>query len=122
MATIELSCHFLITHYTRFEEATRAADLLPRVRRLLRKALAMPQAGLTRLRREGDCVITQYPALAIVAAKSGRYLCCARKATSTGPIITGTSISGPITAANALLMPKVASATAIARPNCWMRR
>ena len=39
-----------------------------------------------------------------------------RKATFTNPIITGTSISGPITAAKAatLPIPKTATATAIA--------
>ena len=41
---------------------------------------------------------------------------CAHNDTSTNPIMTGTSTSGPITAANAapLSMPKVATATAIA--------
>jgi hypothetical protein len=40
----------------------------------------------------------------------------AQRETSTSPIITGTSISGPMTAANAapLSIPKVATATAIA--------
>jgi hypothetical protein len=47
---------------------------------------------------------------------STKYLPCAHRATSTSPIMTGTSISGPITAAKAapLSMPKVATATAIA--------
>ena len=45
-----------------------------------------------------------------------KYLRFARRATSTSPIITGTSIKGPITAANAapLSIPNVATATAIA--------
>src|ERR1700689_2751670 len=45
-----------------------------------------------------------------------KCLRCAHNDTSTNPIITGTSISGPITAANAapLSIPKVATATAIA--------
>jgi hypothetical protein len=46
----------------------------------------------------------------------GKKRRCAHCATSTKPIITGTSIRGPITAAKAapLLIPKVATATAIA--------
>jgi len=45
--------------------------------------------------------------------ESAKYLRCAHKATSTRQIITGTSISGPITAAKAvpLSIPKVATAT-----------
>ena len=45
-----------------------------------------------------------------------KYLRWKLKATFTSPIITGTSINGPITAANATpeLIPKTATATAIA--------
>ena len=52
----------------------------------------------------------------MVAPEAGKYLPRAHRATPTRPIITGTSISGPITAAKAapLSIPKVATATAIA--------
>ena len=52
----------------------------------------------------------------IAAGTVVKYLRRAQRETSTSPIITGTSISGPITAANAapLSIPKVATATAIA--------
>ena len=45
-----------------------------------------------------------------------KYFLCKASATWTNPIITGTSISGPMTAANAApeWMPKTATATAMA--------
>ena len=51
-----------------------------------------------------------------VADELTKYFRRVLRATSTNPIITGTSISGPITAAKAapLSIPKVATATAIA--------
>ena len=52
----------------------------------------------------------------IAAGTVVKYLRRAQRETSTSPIITGTSIKGPITAANAapLSIPNVATATAIA--------
>ena len=52
----------------------------------------------------------------IVRYGTAKYLFLAQRDTSTRPIITGTSMSGPITAAKAapLSIPKVATATAIA--------
>ncbi len=56
------------------------------------------------------------PSGSIAVCGVGKYLHRAQRETSTSPIMTGTSMRGPITAANAapLSIPNVATATAIA--------